>query len=237
MDSQMNRRVIIGALFLIIGAVLTLDNLHVFDFRLPSYLFRWHTFMIVIGIFIATVREKVGFGITLIIIGGVFLLNSMADYYWWDFDFRDIFRLWPLVFVVIGASLILKKANHSRDYEKKNIDGGDLDFVDELAVFGGAERMVTSKQFKGGKLTSIFGGTDLNLMNADLNHGTNVLDVFILFGGCDIRVPSDMNVKVKVTAIFGGFSDERKMIAENEANNGKELIVQGLVLFGGGSVK
>ncbi|NVK85074.1 MAG: hypothetical protein HWE21_12185 [Cytophagia bacterium] len=233
----MNRRVIIGALFLIIGAVLTLDNLHVFDFRLPSYLFRWHTFMIVIGIFIATVREKVGFGITLIIIGGVFLLDEMAEYYWWDFDFRDIFRLWPLVFVVIGASLILKKANHSRDYEKKNIDGGDLDFVDELAVFGGAERMVTSKQFKGGKLTSIFGGTDLNLMNADLNHGTNVLDVFILFGGCDIRVPSDMNVKVKVTAIFGGFSDERKMIAENEANNGKELIVQGLVLFGGGSVK
>ena len=30
---------------------------------------------------------------------------------------------------------------------------------------------------------------------------------------------------------------ERKMIADNEANNGKELIVQGLVLFGGGSVK
>lgn len=237
MDSQMNRRVIIGALFLIIGAVLTLDNLHVFDFRLPYYLFKWYTFMVVIGIFIATVREKVGFGITLMIIGGVFLLDEMAEYYWWDFDFRDIFRLWPLVFVVIGASLILKKANHSRDYEKKNIDGGDLDFVDELAVFGGAERMVTSKQFKGGKLTSIFGGTDLNLMNADLNHGTNVLDVFILFGGCDIRVPSDMNVKVKVTAIFGGFSDERKMIAENEANNGKELIVQGLVLFGGGSVK
>lgn len=235
MDSNMNRRVLIGTLFLLIGAVLTLDNLDVLDFDLPWYVFRWHTFLIVIGIFIASVREKVGFGITLIIIGSIFLLEDMADYYWWDFDFRDIFRLWPLVFVAIGASLIMKKASH-KGYEKKNIDG-DLDFVDELAVFGGAERMVTSKQFKGGKLTSIFGGTDLNLMNADLNHGTNVLDVFILFGGCDIRVPSDMNVKVKVTAIFGGFSDERKMIAENEANNGKELIVQGLVLFGGGSVK
>jgi hypothetical protein len=46
-----------------------------------------------------------------------------------------------------------------------------------------------------------------------------------------------MNVKVKVTAIFGGFSDERKVLADNEANNGKELIVKGLVLFGGGEVK
>lgn len=231
----MNRRVIIGIIFLLIGAILTLDNLDIFDFNLPRYVFRWHTFMIVIGIFVATVREKVGFGITLIIIGTIFLLEDMADYYWWDIDFRDIFRLWPLIFVAIGASLIIKKSGH-KEYEKQNIKG-DTDFVDELAVFGGAERTVTSKQFKGGKITSIFGGIDLNLVNADLSHGTNVLDVFILFGGCDIRVPSDMNVKVKVTAIFGGFSDERKMIAENDANNGKELIVQGLVLFGGGSVK
>jgi len=114
----MNKRVIIGALFLLIGAVLTLDNLDILDFDLPRYVFRWHTFLIVIGIFMATVREKVGFGITLIIVGGVFLLQSMADYYWWDYDFRDIFRLWPLVFVAIGASLILKKANH-KEYEKK----------------------------------------------------------------------------------------------------------------------
>lgn len=231
----MNRRVIIGTIFLIIGAVLTLDNLNIFNFNLPDYVLRWHTFLIVVGIFMATVREKLGFGVTLMIIGGIFLLQDMADYYWWDFDFRDIFRLWPLVFVAIGASLIFKKSQH-KDYEKKNIKG-DMDYVDELAVFGGVERTVTSKEFKGGKLTSIFGGTDLNLINADLSQGTNILDVFILFGGCDIRVPSDMNVKVKVTAIFGGFSDERKMIAENDANNGKELIVQGMVLFGGGSVK
>lgn len=235
METQMNKRVIIGVIFLLIGAVLTLDNLNVFDFDLPDYVFRWHTFLIIVGVFLATVREKVGFGVTLIVIGSIFLINSMADYYWWDFDIRDIFRLWPLVFVAIGASLIFKKAQH-RDYEKKNIDG-ELDYVDELAVFGGAERTVSSQEFKGGKLTSIFGGTDLNLFNAGLNHGTNVLDVFILFGGCDIRVPPNMDVKVKVTAIFGGFSDERKNIEKPVSDDNKKLVVQGLVLFGGGSVK
>ena len=182
----------------------------------------------------AFAREKVGFGITLLIIGGLFFLDEMSYYYYWNFEIGDFFDLWPLILVAIGVSLIVKR---NKIEEGKKDLGDDSDFVDELAVFSGAERIITSKSFKGGKLTSIFGGTMLNLNNADLDWGTNVLDVFVMFGGCDIRVPSDMNVKVKVTAIFGGFSDERKVINDNEANEGKELIIKGLVLFGGGEVK
>jgi len=236
MESKMNRRIFVGAAFLIIGILLTFDNLDIFRFNLPYYLFRWHSILIIIGVFMLTVREKVGLGITLLIIGGIFLLDDMADYYYWNFGFNDIFDLWPLALVGVGLSLILKRNSHKDKYEKKSFEN-ELDYVDELAVFSGAERVVSSKEFKGGKLTSIFGGTSLNLLNSDLAWGTNVLDVFVLFGGCDIRVPADMNVKVKVTAIFGGFSDERKIINENDANDGKELVIKGLVLFGGGEVK
>ena len=236
MESKTNKRVITGAIFLILGVLLTLDNLDIVSFRLPDYLFGWYTTLIVIGLFIAFVREKVGFGITLIIIGSIFMIDEMAYYFYWDFDIGDVFRLWPLVFVAIGASLIFRK-NRLDKYEKKNMIEDDEDMVDEIAIFSGAERNITSKQFKGGKLTAIFGGTELNLMNADLAQGTNILDVFCMFGGTDIRVPADMNVKIKVTAIFGGFSDERKVLAENENNAGKELVIKGLVLFGGGSTK
>lgn len=237
MESRVNKRIITGAIFLIIGVLLTLDNLDIVRFRMPDYLFGWYTILIVIGLFITFVREKVGFGLTLIIIGGLFMLDEMAWYFNWDFEFRDIFKLWPLAFVAIGASLIFRNRQTQLDeYEKKSLTDDD-DMVDEIAIFSGAERNITSKEFKGGKLTAIFGGTELNLMNADLAQGTNVLDVFCMFGGTDISVPSDMNVKLKVTAIFGGFSDDRKLISENEANNGKEMVIKGLVLFGGGSVK
>jgi len=235
MESKMNRRIFVGAAFLIIGILLTIDNLNIFRIDLPYYLFQWHSILIVVGVFMLTAREKVGFGITLMVIGGIFLLDDMADYYYWNFGFSDIFDLWPLALVGVGLSLILKR-NSDSQREKKSFEN-ELDYVDELAVFSGAERVVTSKEFKGGKLTSIFGGTSLNLLNSDLARGTNVLDVFVLFGGCDIRVPADMNVKVKVTAIFGGFSDERKVINENDANDGKDLVIKGLVLFGGGEVK
>lgn len=236
MESVSNKRIITGGIFLLIGVLLTLDNLEILNIRFPDYLFGWYTILIVIGLFMTFVREKVGFGITLLIIGGIFMLDEMAYYFYWDFEIRDIFRLWPLVFVAIGASLILRRNKESDTFEKKSLDD-DTDHVDEMAIFSGAERTITSKEFRGGKLTAIFGGTELNLMNADLAQGTNILDVFVMFGGTDIRVPSDMNVKIKATAIFGGFSDERKVFAENEANNGKELVIKGLVLFGGGSIK
>ena len=77
----------------------------------------------------------------------------------------------------------------------------------------------------------------MNLVNARLASGTNVLDVFVLFGGTDIIVPPDMKVKVKVTAIFGGFSDERKIISDDIEDYDGELVIKGLVLFGGGEVK
>ena len=230
----MNKRIFVGAAFLILGVLLTLDNLNIFRFELPDYFFGWYSILIIVGLFLSFAREKLGVGITIIIIGGLFFLDEMAYHYYWNFEIRDFFDLWPLILVAIGVSLIVKR---SKVEEGKKDSGDDSDFVDELAVFSGSERIITSNSFKGGKLTSIFGGTMLNLNKAGLDWGTNVLDVFVMFGGCDIRVPSDMNVKVKVTAIFGGFSDERKVINDNEANEGKELIIKGLVLFGGGEVK
>jgi predicted membrane protein len=239
MSQQSNKRVVTGGIFLVVGSLLLLDNLDIFRFNIPSYFFHWYTFLILLGVFFATVKEKVGVGLTLIIIGGIFLLDEMSYYYYWDIDFRDFANFWPLIFVAIGLSLIFKNRNGSEgSQQKKSFDKGSTsDYVDELSVFSGSEKIITSKEFKGGKMTSIFGGTSLNLVNSDLAQGTNILDVFVLFGGTDIVVPSDMNVKVNVTAIFGGFSDDRKMIAENEDNNGKELVIKGLVLFGGGEVK
>ena len=104
----MNRRIFLGAAFLVIGLLLTLDNLNIFNFDLPDYVFRWYTFLIILGVFLATVREKVGAGITLIVIGSIFLVDRMSDYYYWDFYVQDIFKLWPLALVGVGFIADLK---------------------------------------------------------------------------------------------------------------------------------
>lgn len=235
MASSPNKRYILGGILVLIGLLLVLDNLNVLRFYIPYYLLQWYSILILIGVVLITTRDKIGFGIALTAIGGIFLLDEMSDYYYWRFDFWDVFDFWPLVFIIVGLSLIFRRGRG--DWREKKSFNDDTDYVDETAFFSGADRIITSKNFTGGKLTSIFGGTDLNLINADLAPGTNVLDVFVLFGGTDIMVPSDMNVRIQVTSIFGGFSDERKVLNDNPDNEGKELVIKGLVLFGGGEVK
>lgn len=216
---------------------MVLENLDILNNFLPNYLFGWYSIPILIGVALMASREKFTFGLILTIIGGVFLVEEMAWEYDWRFDFWDVFDFWPLVFIIVGLSLIFRRGRLGDWKEKKSEFGDSSDYVDETAFFGGADRIITSQDFKGGKVTSIFGGSDINLVNATLAPGTNVLDVFVLFGGTDIIVPPDMNVRVEVTAVFGGFSDERKIINNNPDNDGKELVIKGLVLFGGGEVK
>ena len=93
-----------------------------------------------------------------------------------------------------------------------------------------------SKNFKGGDVTSIFGGTVLNFMKADIQ-GTAVLDVTAIFGGCEIIVPSNWKLKVDVTSIMGGVDDKR--YPELLTDNGPEkmLILKGSCIFGGLEIK
>ena len=54
MSQSSNKRVLTGGIFLVVGSLLLLDNLDIFNFRLPDYFFHWYSIMIMVGIFFAT---------------------------------------------------------------------------------------------------------------------------------------------------------------------------------------
>ena len=113
----------------------------------------------------------------------------------------------------------------------------EMDYIDEISIFSGGEKIITSQDFKGGKITSIFGGSEINLLNSQLSSGTNYIDVFTLFGGSVLIVPSHWNVKVDMVAIFGGFADKRDFKSEGLDKDEPELYIKGVTLFGGGEIK
>ena len=111
----------------------------------------------------------------------------------------------------------------------------DEDFVDSTAIFGGAKKNIISKNFKGGDLVNIFGGTDLDLTQADFT-GTAVIELTTIFGGTKLIIPTNWAIQSDAVIIFGGLEDKRKMPSVAE-NPDKTLVLKGTVIFGGIDIK
>ena len=82
---------------------------------------------------------------------------------------------------------------------------------------------------------NIFGGTELDLSQADLS-GVAVIDLTTIFGGTKLLIPSNWSVKSEAVTIFGGIEDKRRMQATIEVPQ-KTLLLRGTVIFGGIDIK
>ncbi len=227
-----NSRTTWGLLLILLGAVLLAQVFHIFPYRVWDVIWSWQMILIVIGLFSLVNNQSKVIGIVLISIGAFFLIE---DYWVFPEYLRRAF--WPAVLIVFGGYLVISPPKYfkSRKGQRGKEDGRD--FLEEVSIFGGGEKVVTSNEFKGGRITSIFGGSKINLMNSQLADGNNIIDTFSLFGGTTLIVPAGWTVKVEVTSIFGGFSDKRQRMPNLVFDQQKALIVKGLAIFGGGEVK
>lgn len=107
---------------------------------------------------------------------------------------------------------------------------------DYLAIFGGIKQRVTAKKFRGGRLTALFGGFEVDLTRADIDGQTAVVDASALFGGGEIRVPPTWAIEIRGTAILGGYTDETHQEVTDPAA-AKRLIVKGIAALGGVVIK
>ena len=227
--------VLIGLIFIAVGGILMAGNLGYLPFNIKQYIFKWQTILIVIGLLSLTKREGVPFGSILIILGVFFHLREHVDL---PVTFHQIF--WPSFIMGIGVIIILSKVlikpkmfGSRKEYSSVS---SDEEYIDDIAVFGGLERTIASKKFKGGRSISIFGGSKVNLLNAELAEGTHEIEMLAIFGGAQYLIPKDWNVKINVVSIFGGFADKR-FISENDIDTSKNLVIKGLAVFGGGEIK
>jgi predicted membrane protein len=212
---------------------------------LPTWVFGWQTLLIALGFFIG-IRHKFrgGAWFILMLIGGAFLIAEINP----DFAVRRY--IWPMVLIIVGVFFILRPRRRFGPHdwnEKKNAgvpeDSSMLnektysqeDFVDSTSIFGGANKIILSKDFKGGDIVNVFGGTELNLTQADIN-GKAELEMTTIFGGTKLIIPSNWSIKSEATIIFGGIEDKRSLPPAT-APTDKILVLKGTVIFGGIEIK
>jgi predicted membrane protein len=237
--TNLDRRMIAGVLLIFAGGLLLLDMLDLVSLNLRYYLISWKTLLIFIGLITLSNRENRTTGWILIGLGLLFWLPELMDY---RVRLSTIF--WPAVLIGVGLVIITRRDQFNREsahrirsaFEGSNKDHVNAeDTIDEMAIFGGGNTRITSSNFKGGKITAIFGGSDIHLMKSTPSAEGCVIDTFILFGGSNLIVPDDWQVKSEVVSIFGGYTDKRVLPASN--NPEKLIIIKGVVLFGGLELK
>ncbi len=120
---------------------------------------------------------------------------------------------------------------HDRRMREETIQ---QDYLDSVAIFGAVRKSVVSKTFKGGEITCVFGGAEINLMQADIQ-GKVILDITCVLGGAKLIIPSHWDVQPETMAILGGIEDKRQM--NNNISTDKILVLKGTTCLGGIEIK
>ncbi len=237
--NKIDPRVFLGIGLLIIGALMLMDSYYMFDFDILHIIFSFQGILIIIGIFILTHGNNKVFGSILVVLGVFFIIPRIFPMIYYGKHL-----VLPVLIIAFGLYIIFRKRKSS-SYDCCDIDsdteGGykkyDTDRIEDVSVFGGGQKIITSKNFKGGNVTAIFGGSEIDLTNCTLAKGTVIIDVLAIFGGSTLIVPSEWNIVLDVFPLFGGFSNKIRRTPDTKIDMSKTLVIKGLVIFGGGEVK
>jgi hypothetical protein len=225
---------IMGGLLIVAVGLIFLGRKAGMDF--PHWIFSFETVLIALGLYLGFRHNFKGFGWLIpILIGGFLLIDDFYPYY----DIAEF--TWPLIIIGFGLFIIFRAGKKRSDWKKW--EGGHRlenladDYIDSTVVFGGVKKNVISKNFKGGEAVTIFGGTELNLTQADVN-GVIVLDLTQIFGGTKLIVPPHWKIQSKdLVAIFGGVEDKRLISNPAGEEPNKVLVLEGTCIFGGIDIK
>ena len=231
--TQSTGRMFLGAILILAGTLFLLRNFDFIDLNITHILFSFPSILIFVGILSFLNSSKKWFGIALIAVGGGMHLS-----HYYNIEFSAF--ILPIILIGFGFMILVKHNRTAPPHIKTEM--GDAEEVwddkfDVISIFGGSSKFINSNAFKGGNITAVFGGFEIDLSQSRLAEGENIIDVFLLFGGVTFLVPRDWDVRVSVAPIFGGFSNKIRREPGVAVDASRSLIIKGVTIFGGGEIK
>lgn len=221
-DNRSSSSLIFGGLLFVAGAVWFLNEIGI-NLSLPDWMTRWPMILNVIGFaLLFNMKNRLTGGI-LLSLGILFTIKH---------EFNLNFNIWtialPLILMIAGGAILIQYLKPVRKQE--NVTDSD-DFINDFSLMSGSKRIIKSQNFGGGKISAIWGGSEINLLEASASPNA-VIDVFVLMGGGKIIVPADWTIIVQTTNVMGGIEEKRKNTLVRP-NPEKSLTIKGVVVMGG----
>lgn len=236
-------KVFSGIIVVIVGCVLLANKMGA---EIPRWIISWEMLLIAIGFYVGAKHSFRNWGWVIpVLIGSVFLVDRIVP----DLEFRPY--LWPVAIIAVGLYIIINPKNcgggqwRNSDWragmgmsgtgKRKRQEDGE-DYLDYVSIFGGIEKNIVTKNFKGGEVTTFFGGSSINLTQADIKDKA-VLELTQVFGGAQLIVPANWKLSSEVVSVFGGIEDKRSYNKDQETEPVKTLVLKGTSVFGGIEIK
>lgn len=223
---RLTPQLLLGIIVMIVGVTLTLDNLGLVESR--RILRFWPIAVLALGLVkLWHSREGHGgaFGGFVFTCLGTWLFleqTAVVQLSFWD--------MWPTLLVFLGGFLVWQGLSGPR--VRPPVGDGNTT-VSGMAILGSVVRGNNSPAFRGGELTAVLGGCEIDLRHAEIN-GEATLELFVVCGGMEITVPDDWTVVSRVTPILGGLEDKTR---PPRAATQHRLVLRGIVVMGGIEVK
>lgn len=219
-------RVVFGVFMLALGVLFTLDNLGLV--HASTYVRFWPVAFIAIGVASLAQAGQSGRyvgGLIWIVIGGWLLLDELhvIRVRFWDF--------WPLLLIVLGGAIVWRALGGAALTGMGKVDAASV--VRAVAVMSGVKRNNASPSFRGGDLTAVMGGCEIDLRQATITGGPAIMDVLAFWGGIELRVPERWMIDNKITPFLGGVDDRTRPTGEAT----ERLVIKGIVVMGGLEIK
>mgnify|MGYP001034149813 CR=1 FL=1 len=228
MDSQLRiqraPQLLIGLVAILLGLLFILDNLNLIEAW--EVLRFWPVLFIAFGaIMLMQSTHSIGRFVSFIFmaLGVVLVLNNL---HYIRFRFYD---LWPLLLVCLGISLVWNTFLRGRE-----IPSDACSSISTFAVLGGVKRSCNSQDFRGGDITAILGGCEIDLRSAEIQAEQAVIQTFALWGGIEIKVPETWTVICEGFALLGGYEENTQAPPEGPR---KYLVLRGFAIMGGVEVR
>ncbi|MBB5397545.1 LiaF domain-containing protein [Mucilaginibacter sp. AK015] len=252
-------KVLAGVILLAVGGILLIKQFNFFFF--PGWLFSWPMWVIVWGLYYGAKHNfRKPFWFILVIIGVGNLLDEAFPSFdvtavTWPV-LLIAFGLW-IIMRKRGEAHTENTAYWDKKYSADAYTGdkplanfdtegtgeetanpagsmpppSEDDFLNATAIFGGVNKTILSKNFRGGDITNVFGGTELDFTQADI-HGRVIIDITQMFGGTKIIVPANWHIVPDLAAVFAGVDDKRIKQAKTSTTD-KVLVLKGVSVFAG----
>jgi predicted membrane protein len=224
--TRMTPQLLMGLFIIAAGLLFTLDNLGLA--HADDYLRYWPIALVAIGLLkLWQSREGVGsaFGGLVFTLAGMWLLLEQLAVI--RISFQD---MWPMLLVIFGAYLVWQGVSGRR---RPAAISDSTSTISGMAILGGVSRGSNSREFRGGDLTAILGGCEIDLRQAAIN-GEAIIDIFAMWGGIELKVPEDWSVESRVTPLLGGVEDKTR---PPQGASAHRLLLRGFAIMGGVEIK